>query len=254
MHTAFSQAVAATGRLSSSDPNLQNIPIRTEIGPRDPPRLHRRARRRADLGRLLADRAARAGAPVRRRDADRGVRARRRHPRSDRAQGVRRRQRPRSRTSCGGAPRSSTTRCSTARRRSRSPRTSACRSRRRSSSSTPTSPASRACAASSTRRSPTRGERRRDDDVRPAAAGAGVTSRNGQIRAAAERVAVNMPIQGTAADILKRAMIDVHARARPDRSAARAHDPDRARRAAVRGAGGCGRRGRGARQAQMEAR
>ncbi len=38
-----------------------------------------------------------------------------------------------------------------------------------------------------------------------------LTSRNGQIRAAAERVTVNLPIQGTAADILKRAMIDLHA-------------------------------------------
>jgi DNA polymerase-1 len=32
VHTSFNQAVAATGRLSSSDPNLQNIPIRTEQG------------------------------------------------------------------------------------------------------------------------------------------------------------------------------------------------------------------------------
>jgi DNA polymerase I len=32
VHTVFNQAVAATGRLSSESPNLQNIPIRTELG------------------------------------------------------------------------------------------------------------------------------------------------------------------------------------------------------------------------------
>ena len=32
VHTSFNQMVAATGRLSSSNPNLQNIPIRTEMG------------------------------------------------------------------------------------------------------------------------------------------------------------------------------------------------------------------------------
>lgn len=34
IHTSFNQAVAATGRLSSSNPNLQNIPTRTELGRR----------------------------------------------------------------------------------------------------------------------------------------------------------------------------------------------------------------------------
>jgi DNA polymerase-1 len=32
VHTSFNQTVAATGRLSSSDPNLQNIPIKTDLG------------------------------------------------------------------------------------------------------------------------------------------------------------------------------------------------------------------------------
>src|SRR5204863_859594 len=32
VHTSFNQTVASTGRLSSSDPNLQNIPARTDLG------------------------------------------------------------------------------------------------------------------------------------------------------------------------------------------------------------------------------
>src|SRR5207237_9432945 len=46
-----------------------------------------------------------------------------------------------------------------------------------------------------------------------------LTSRDFQRRSAAEREAVNMPIQGTAADIMKRAMLQVHAALVSDREA-----------------------------------
>ncbi len=48
VHTSFNQTVTATGRLSSSDPNLQNIPIRSEIG-----RQIRKAFIPSDKSRLL---------------------------------------------------------------------------------------------------------------------------------------------------------------------------------------------------------
>jgi DNA polymerase-1 len=49
IHSSFNQTVAATGRLSSENPNLQNIPIRTELG-----RRIRRAFVAADGSRLLS--------------------------------------------------------------------------------------------------------------------------------------------------------------------------------------------------------
>jgi DNA polymerase-1 len=54
VHTSYSIAGANTGRLASTDPNLQNIPVRTEEGPAHPRGLRRRTGQGAGLARLFS--------------------------------------------------------------------------------------------------------------------------------------------------------------------------------------------------------
>ena len=62
IHTTYLQAGAQTGRLASTNPNMQNVPIRTPLGREIRGCFEAEAGQRADLRRLLADRAARARA------------------------------------------------------------------------------------------------------------------------------------------------------------------------------------------------
>ena len=89
LHTTFNQTVASTGRLSTTNPNLQAIPIRTELGKEIRSAFVAESRLAAAVGRLLADRAAHPRARLRRAEAARGVRARRRHPHRDCGRGAR---------------------------------------------------------------------------------------------------------------------------------------------------------------------
>ena len=158
VHTCFNQAVAATGRLSSSDPNLQNIPIRTELGREirrafvaepgfvlisaDYSQIELRVLAHLSGDEALID-AFERGEDIHDRTALQVFGA---------ASGLSRHELRSQRED--DQLRAS----STERPRSRWPRTSASRSRRRRSSSTPTSPAFPASGGSSTRRSPARGK------------------------------------------------------------------------------------------------
>ena len=221
VHTRFNQAVAATGRLSSSDPNLQNIPIRSELGREirqafvapegsvlasfDYSQVELRI-----LAHLSGDEALRE-AFASGRDIHRWTAARLAGKGEDE---VSREERDRSKVVNYGVLYGMGARGLA--QRLRIPRGEAQQFIDEYFASFPgirgwteeTLAQARVDGAVST----LLGRRRALPEIH---------SSNGRIRGFAERVAVNTPIQGTAADLIKRAMIRLHARAGDEAWAAR---------------------------------
>ncbi len=217
IHTTFNQTVAATGRLSSTEPNLQNIPVRTEAG--------REIRHGFVVGRaedgtpfdclMTADYSQiemRIMAHLSEDAADRGVQHRRGSPQLRRVPRVRRADR---RGDHRDAPprQGHVVRTCLRAQRFRARRAVADQSRRGQGTDgglfRPVRWGARLPAQRRRRGAPKRVHR---NIVRPPTLSPDLNSDNWQRRQAAERMALNAPIQGTAADIIKVAMINVHKR------------------------------------------
>ena len=242
IHTTFLQAVAQTGRLSSTNPNMQNVPIRTPLGREIRGCFEAQRGPAADQRRLLADRA--AGARPRRRGgrADGDLRARRGRPHGDRLARVRR--------AAGGIDPGMRSKAKMINYgivyglsdfgladRLNIPREEA---KEFIDAYLERFPALARFMVETVEQASERGDvqtlwgrRRQIPELR---------ARNYQVRTQGERLAVNTVIQGTAADIIKLAMVRTH-RALADAGLQHPPAADDPRRAAVRrpARGGAGR-------------
>ena len=209
LHTSFSQTTAATGRLSSSDPNLQNIPDSHGVRERNSRGVCRGERQNSAFGGLLADRTARHGAFFLRSGPGRCLPQRRRYSRAHRAGSL---WRWTDGAKCGASPRSESDQfrnylwtlglrlVATAWHRAEGSRAIY----QRVFHPLPGSERIPGQVLVETRK--TGVAKTLFGRVRPIPE---INSPQAQLRSFAERTALNSPLQGTAADLIKLAMIKI---------------------------------------------